>query len=36
MGFPYIPDDVFSFFFGSVNEHLNFSHIEVILIIKGN
>ena len=36
MGFPYIPEAVFSFFCQTVNKHLHFSHIEVTLIIKGN
>ena len=35
MGFPYIPEAVFSFC-QSLNKHLHFSQIEVTLIIKGN
>ena len=35
MGFPYIPEAVSSFL-PSVNKHLHFSHIEVILTIKSN
>ena len=35
MGFPYIPEAV-SIFCQSVNKHVNFSHIEVTLIIKSN
>ena len=35
MGFPYIPEAVFSFCKG-VDKHFHFSHIEVTLIIKSN
>ena len=36
MGFPYIPEAVFSFFAKVFSKHLHLSGIEVTLIIKGN